>query len=57
MVGLDWWAARRLERRGHSKLAHALTLIDLSGTLAAVGKNLTLPEAPKSGLQKFTPKR
>ena len=28
-VAADWWVARRLERHGHSKLAHVVTMVDI----------------------------
>lgn len=40
---LDWWVARRLERKGHPKLAHALTIIDIGQDLPWAIHNLTAP--------------
>lgn len=29
-VAADWWVARRLEKRGHLKLAHLATMVDIA---------------------------
>jgi hypothetical protein len=29
-VAADWWVARRLEKKGHLKLAHVATMIDVA---------------------------
>ena len=38
----DYWLARRLERRGHRKLAHVMTLVDIGQDLPWAVHNLCL---------------
>ena len=41
-VAADWWVARQLEKRGHRKLAHVMTLVDIGQDLPWAVHNLCL---------------
>ena len=44
MVGVNWYAAAKLERHHHQKLARLLLLIDTASTARTVASNLELKD-------------
>jgi hypothetical protein len=48
MVGVNWWAARSLERHHHPKIAHLVTMIDIAQDAPWAIHNLMLSKRGKA---------